>query len=145
MSIPAGDRPVGGTLTAQQLRSRYSENGGWLTPRRRRFLRRFIRPYVDDAAVAANLRAGNPPGDTVRFCFIMPLQTVREKAPAGQARQDLRAILELADLDWHLARPWLGDPDHRIPEDLLDAELGSVLERGDEYDWDNAPSEDQGP
>lgn len=124
-STPKGDILVGATFTVAQIRNAYSENGGPLTPRRRRFLRTFIPPYLSDGTGAQR-----------EFAILMPLSKILEKAPPA-ARQRLRNHFSRADEEWFAARPWIGNPDNQINPALIDNELGGELDRGWSAGWDD--------
>lgn len=122
-STPKGDRLVGATFTIRQLRSAYTENGGPLSIRHRRFLRTFIPPYVRGSGL-----------DT-EFAIMIPLSKILEKAPLN-VRQRLRNHFEIVDDEWMKNRPWIGDINNKIQPERLDQELGTELDEGWNAKWE---------
>lgn len=123
-STPKGDVLMGATFTVGQLRNAYTENGGKLTQRHRRFLRRFIPPYTDGAGLGTT------------FAVLIPRAWALENIPQS-IRAVLRPHFEVADSAWFAARPWIGDEASAVDPTAIDAELGAELDATDERDqWE---------
>ena len=122
-STPRGDVLMGAVFTVAQLRAQYSSNGGILTDRRKRYLRRFIPPYSDGT-----------PGTGRRFAIMIPRQWAIENMPAD-VKAVLRPHFEVADAAWIAANaPWLGDSDFALNPVAIDTELGGELDDADSPD-----------
>lgn len=123
-STPKGDVLYGATFTVQQLRAQYTENGGNLTTRHRRFLRRFIPAYTTGT------------GLQTRFAVRIPRDWALEKIPAS-IRSVLRPHFEPVTREWYQARPWIGDEASAVDPATIDAELGTELGEAEERDsWE---------
>jgi hypothetical protein len=122
-STPKNDVLVGATFTIRQLRNAYSESGGPLSIRHRRFLRTFIPPYI------------NGSGLDTEFAILIPLSKVLEKAPRN-VLQRLRNHFERVDEEWLKNRPWIGQEENKINPTLIDQELGTELDEGWNAKWE---------
>ncbi len=128
-TIPAGDVAVGGTFTIQQLRSQYVDNGGFLTPRHRQFLRRFVPPYVSEKPIVIS---------TTQFVIILPKDKILEKAPPSIIDL-LKPFFEVIDdVSWYTDRPWLGASAFLVSDAQFDAEFGPELPAKDNNLWEGA-------
>lgn len=114
-STRKGDVLMGATFTIAQLRNQYTENGGQLTARHRRYLGHFVPAYLSDGT-----------GNARRFAITITRDEALENMPAG-LRTALRPHFERADRDWFAARPWIGNEDNAIPQSAINNEFGLVL------------------
>ena len=130
-SCGAGDALFGATFTFGQLRQRYSENGGDLTPRRRKFLRRFVPPFVSERPISLS----------TRFAIVVTKRQVLDIAPREVALALAPHFVRVEERDangddFWMRNPWLGDESFRVPDAAVDNELGSELDKRQRISWD---------
>lgn len=125
-----GDTLLIAVVPLLTIRTWYSQNGGPVYPRHKRFLQRFLLPYS----------FGN--GVSSLFALTVPGNVISTSPDA------IRAVLEphfmpitSAILE---ANPWLGDEQYALDYASIDSEMGGELEDHEHpWNWDHPESTDE--